>query len=117
MPDTLADVRTDMDACIENCQAAHRACLETIQYCLGRGGAHADADHIRLLADCAAICQTSAEFMIRESPLHNSVCGVCAEICDQCATECDSFADSSQMRHCAEICRRCAASCSAMAKM
>ncbi len=118
MPDTLsAETRKDIDACVDLCQATHRACLETMLYCLGRGGAYADADHIRLLADCAAICQTSADFMLRDSPLHGSVCAVSAEVCDQCAVECDAFADNGRLERCARMCRQCAASCEAMAGM
>lgn len=115
MPDTLTESRTDLDTCVDLCQAAHRACLETMLYCLGRGGTYADADHIRLLAECAEICQTSAGFVLRESPLRGTVCAVCAEVCDQCAVECDTFADEGRLEHCAQICRQCAASCAAMA--
>jgi hypothetical protein len=115
MPDTLADSHTDLEACIDLCQACHRACLETMLYCLGRGGAHADADHIRLLADCAQICQTAADFMLRESPLQGAVGRVCAEVCDICAAECDSFAGEGRLEQCAELCRRCSAACLAMA--
>jgi hypothetical protein len=87
MPDTLAEQHADLDGCVDLCQSAHRTCVEAMLYCLGRGGAFADADHIRLLPDCADICQTTADFMLRQSPLHGSVCAVCAEVCDQCAVE------------------------------
>ena len=117
MPDTLTEPRSDLERCIDLCQACQKACLETMLYCLGRGGAHADADHIRLLADCAEICQTAANFMLRESPLHGAVCAVCAEVCDQCAVACDTFTDEGRLEHCAQICRKCAASCEAMAGM
>jgi hypothetical protein len=117
MPDTLAETRSNLDACVDLCQSAHRACVETMLYCLGRGGAYADADHIRLLADCADICQATADFMLRESPLHGSVCAVCAEVCDQCAVECDAFADNGRLEHCAQLCRQCAATCEQMAGM
>lgn len=115
MPDTLTDSRAELESCIDYCQASHRACLETMLYCLGRGGAHADADHIRLLADCAAICQTAADFMLRESPLHGAVCAVCAEVCEVCAAACDTFAGESRLEHCAQACRQCAAGCEALA--
>ena len=116
MPDTAAEPRADLATCADLCQATHRACLETMLYCLGRGGAHADADHIRLLADCAQMCQTAADFMLRQSPLHGAVCSVCAEVCDQCAVECDAFEDEG-LEACARLCRQCAASCESMAGM
>ena len=117
MPDTLTESRADLEGCIALCEACHRACLETIFHCLERGGPHAAPDHIRLLSDCAAICQTAADFMLRGSAVHGAVCAVCAEVCDQCAVECDSFGDDRKMAECAEACRRCAESCEEMAGM
>ena len=31
-----------------------------------------------VLLDCAEICQTSANFMLRGSPLHTNTCAACA---------------------------------------
>ena len=75
---------------------------------------HAEPAHIRLLSDCAEICQTSANFMLRGSELHSRTCGVCAEVCERCATECDRMGDDAQMKVCADMCRRCAESCRQM---
>lgn len=107
----------DMQQCIQNCTECHRVCLETIQNCLSMGGQHASPEHIRLLQDCAQICRTSADFMIRGSELHTRTCGVCAEICQRCADECERMADGdAQMQRCAEVCRRCAESCRRMSQ-
>jgi hypothetical protein len=105
----------DMEACIRNCQDCHRICLETIPHCLKKGGRHADPAHIRLLIDCAQICATSADFMIRGSPLHKASCGACATVCAACAEDCEGMADDAAMKRCAEACRRCAESCRQMA--
>jgi hypothetical protein len=78
----------EMRECIENCTNCHAICIATIQHCLGKGGRHANQDHIRLMADCAQICRTSADFMIRGSERHVLTCGVCAEICQRCAEDC-----------------------------
>ena len=40
-----------MDDCIRNCTDCHTICLETVAHCLGKGGAHAESRHIRLLLD------------------------------------------------------------------
>jgi hypothetical protein len=105
-----------MQECIDNCTACHQSCLALVPHCLGMGGEHASPDHIRLLLDCANICATSADFMLRGSPFHNRTCGVCAEVCQRCAEDCERIANSDQMMlECAEICRRCAESCRAMA--
>jgi hypothetical protein len=111
----------DMDAhmrhCIDECQTCHGICLETIQHCLEMGGEHAEPEHIKLLQACAAICQTSADFMLMQSDLHGLTCGVCAEVCERCAESCDQFGDDEMMQRCAEACRSCATSCREMEAM
>jgi hypothetical protein len=80
------------------------------------GGKHAEAAHIRLLLDCAEICATSANIMLRGSDLHGKTCGVCAEVCERCADDCARLADGDGlMTRCADMCRRCAESCRTMA--
>jgi hypothetical protein len=107
-----------MQECLENCKECHAICIQTTQHCLEMGGKHAQVAHIRLLLDCAQICQTSADFMLRESSHHPSTCGICAEICLACAKDCEGIGqDDSMMKKCAEICRRCAESCRQMSHM
>jgi len=103
-----------MDSGIETALHCHTVCLETINHCLTKGGEHADPEHIKLLQDCAEICQTAANFMTRESALHAEICRTCAEVCEAGAVDCDRF-DDDMMRQCADICRRCAESCRQMA--
>ena len=105
----------NMQDCINECLSCHSVCLETVAYCLEQGGKHAAADHVRLLLDCAEICQTSANFMLRGSGLHTRTCAACAEVCEQCAASCERMAGDAQMTVCAEACRRCAESCRRMA--
>jgi hypothetical protein len=106
----------DLKVCIENCQSCHAACLSTAAYCLERGGRHAEPDHLRLLLDCADICATSANFMLRGSDFHSLTCGVCAVVCERCAEACARMSGDAQMRACAETCRRCAKSCREMSQ-
>lgn len=103
----------DMRQCIDNCTRCHDVCMEIIAYCLQQGGPHTSPDHIRTMLDCAEICQTSADFMLRGSPAHERLCGLCADVCTLCAKSCDSIGDD-RMRGCAEECRRCAESCREM---
>jgi hypothetical protein len=106
----------DLQPCIDACTDCSAICWQTAAHCLEKGGEHAQAQHIRLLLDCAAICRTSAEFMLRGSDLHDQTCAVCAEICDRCAESCEAMADrDQQMMACAEACRRCAEMCRRMA--
>ena len=108
---------SQMQECLDNCRECHSICTETAQHCLQMGGTHAEAAHVRLLLDCAQICQTSADFMLRGSSYHTRTCGICADICSACAESCEQIgADDSMMKTCAEVCRRCAASCRQMAQ-
>jgi hypothetical protein len=113
---TVTHARThQMQECIDNCTRCHAICVETTTHCLEKGGRHAEAGHIRLLMDCAQICATSADFMLRGSDLHRRTCGACAEVCARCADDCERLADDDMMRRCAEECRRGAESCRKMA--
>jgi hypothetical protein len=106
----------EMRACIQECISCHKICLETITHCVEMGGEHARPDHIRLMLDCAEICQTSANFMLRMSNFHTRTCGVCAEICERCAEDCARFTDDAMMQQCAQACRSCAQSCREMSR-
>jgi hypothetical protein len=115
---SVEHLNQDMQQCIQNCLDCHSICLATVPHCLQMGGHHASQQHITTLMQCAEICQTSANFMLMNSPLHARVCGVCAEACVRCAQECEQMANGDQqMLACAETCRRCAESCRQMATM
>lgn len=104
-----------MRECIDTCQACHDTCLEmAMSHCLAIGGAHVEAEHMRLMMNCAEICQTAANFMLSQSPLHTAVCAVCAEVCNACAISCEKVGNMDQ---CVEECRRCAQSCQEMGRM
>lgn len=110
------EISGDMQQCITNCLNCHRMCEQTALHCLHMGGPHASPDHIRMMLDCAQICQTSADFMLRGSAFHHRTCGVCAEICESCAKDCERLANGDQqMQACADACRRCVETCSRMA--
>ncbi|MBN8469815.1 four-helix bundle copper-binding protein [Corallococcus exiguus] len=100
--------------CIDNCTACRRVCLETLADCLKQGGRLAEPEHLRLLMDCADICETSARFMLRGSDLHSRTCFACAEVCAACATACEEMGDEGMMEACADACRRCEESCRRM---
>ena len=104
----------EMDECIEVCLQSHVICTMTAQYALAQGGQLADVGTVGLLLDCAEICQTSANFMVRGSPFHTTTCAACAEVCRACAEACRGFAGDEHMEHCADVCEACAESCAAM---
>jgi hypothetical protein len=111
-------ISQEVRRCIDDCLECYSICTETVDHCLELGGKHAEPKHIRLLLDCAKICQASGDFMLRSSNFHPRTCAVCAEICQRCADECERLANGDDlMRRCAEICRRCAESCKKMGAM
>lgn len=111
-----AMISQEMRDCIQECQSCHSICLESVTHCLQMGGEHARPEHIRMLLDCAEICETSANFMLRGSEFHPRTCGVCAEVCERCAQDCERFTDDPMMQACARACRSCAQSCREMAR-
>ncbi len=113
-PRINTEISAPMRECIDTCQDCHNLCLETTQYCLKKGGEHAELSHIRLMLDCVQISQASADFMTRNSPLHGQVCSVCAEACEQCAESCAKFKGDPAMQECADMCRSCSDSCRKM---
>lgn len=109
---------TEMRACIAACLQCYSDCIECKSHCIGMGGKHASPEHINALADCAALCETSANFMLRSSHQHAELAGLCADACERCAESCERIGgNDATMQRCAETCRRCAESCRAMAAM
>lgn len=102
-----------MQSCIDACSHCHQICLQTaMNHCLTTGGKHMEPEHFRLMMDCAAICQTSANFQLGGSSFSQQLCGVCADVCEACAKSCEAVGG---MDECVTACRRCAKSCHSMA--
>ncbi len=101
--------------CLKDCLDCYQTCTETTIRCLTTGGQHSELEHLNLLMDCARICNTNADFMLRNSTYYPQICGLTADICDECADTCDRF-DDDFMKECASVCRRCAESCREMAR-
>ena len=101
--------------CLRDSLDCYQMCTETAARCLTMGGKHAEFEHMNLLMDCAKICSTNADFIIRNSTYYPQTCGITADICDECADNCDRF-DEDFMKECASVCRRCAESCREMAR-
>ncbi|MEI9906446.1 MAG: four-helix bundle copper-binding protein [Asticcacaulis sp.] len=79
-------------ACIQQCWECRDTC-QTLFYnhCLVKGGAHVERRHATLMNDCIQICQISADFMTRNSPVHMATCGACAVVCEACAKSCEAI--------------------------
>jgi hypothetical protein len=92
-----------------------RICEETLSYCLHQGGRHVEAEHVKLIIDCAEFCAGTAAFMQRGSRYMAEISRICADICQACAVDCAQFEGDGQMMRCVEACRQCADSCTEMA--
>jgi hypothetical protein len=103
-----------IEECIRSCQSCHEICVDTVDYCLKVGGEHAESSHVKLIIDCAEICNVSMNSMVRSSATSIELCRSCAEICDRCAAACERFTGDEQMQACARECRRCAQACRQM---
>jgi hypothetical protein len=104
----------EMSECIDACLNCHKVCLGmAMTHCLEEGGEHVKPQHFRMMVDCAAICATTADFMLHKSQFHRALCGLCADICEACAMDCERLPG---MEACVAACYACAKSCAAMAK-
>jgi hypothetical protein len=113
--ETRTDLEPRVKECIQDCLDCFRACEEALPHCLAHGGRHTDPDHIAVLLDSAGLCQTAASSMMRGSPLHWQICGVCATFCERCAESCEQLGGT-VMEACARACRACVSSCRTLSR-
>lgn len=103
-------------SCIDACYACATACDHCAVSCLEEQDVKSMARCIKLDMDCAQICRLAASYMARGSEFSQTLCRLCAEVCQACAEECGKH----QMDHCqrcARACRNCAEECSRMAEV
>ncbi|HYX86324.1 MAG TPA: four-helix bundle copper-binding protein [Gaiellales bacterium] len=99
-------------AAIEAATDCHQACVEALSWGLQQRGEPAHLLHARLMLDCAQMCDTARDFMLRSSDFAHQAARLCADVCDRCAASCERMGEG--MATCAEACRRCAAACRAL---
>lgn len=88
-----------VQACIVDCLECYTVCRQ--------GGRHEDAEHVRLMQDCAELCRTTADFLLRGSSFSAQLAAACADVCSACAESCEALDQQAS----AEACRGCARSC------
>lgn len=99
---------TTLLSLLAECAAACNHCASA---CLGEKEVHLMTACIRLDMDCAQICATTAAFVARGSNHASHLLKECAEICSQCAGECEKHSHMEHCKRCAEACRSCAEAC------
>ena len=101
---SLEKYRKCIDACLE--------CVKECKYCIGEclEGLNPDdmAKLMKLETNCAAISLLSIEFMSSDSQFVNPLCTLCAEVCIDCAVECEKYMHLQHCERCAIVCRKCA---------
>lgn len=101
-------------SCIQACSACAIACEACAAACLKEP----DLQHMGICIasdiDCADLCRLAERLMVRDSPLCDEICRLCAITCQACAEECSKH-QKDHCQQCAEACRRCVEECEAMA--
>ena len=112
-PVNHTDVLSDA---LEHLALCGQVCLICADACLAEKSPEMLRDCIRLNLDCAAICGTTAELLLRRADaaatgLHAQL-HACIAACQACADMCESHAARHQhCAICAEACRDCQEKC------
>ena len=108
----VADVDEQTRRCVDRCRETYEGCQVAIAHIL-EGDGQGKERQVRLLTDCAEICETCASFLLRRSGRHAIVCRACADICDAVSGEFGTYGDE-LMAALIDICRECAKACKDM---
>lgn len=107
------DQNERMAECIDNCFEAAQAAEWCADECIQLGSDEM-VNCIRLCRDVADLATLHARFMVRNSDYHGDLAAICADLCQECATECEHH-DHDHCQTTATILRDCADSCRDMA--
>jgi len=89
---------------LDNCAAE---CFSTMSQLAGRPDREIQ---IKLLHDCARICESQVTFTVVGSIFSKQHAAFCAIICETCGYECAKFPDP-MSQHCSRVCLHCAEMC------
>ena len=107
------DQNDRMAECIDNCFEAAQAAEWCADECIQLGSKEM-VKCIRLCRDVADLTTLHARFMVRNSDYHADLGAICADLCQECATECEQH-DHDHCQTAAAILQDCADSCRDMA--
>ena len=100
-------------SCIDACYSCALACDHCAGACLDEPDPKKMATCIRTDIDCAALCHLAIGAMARGGPAVETICRLCADVCDTCAEICAQF-DHKHCQDCADACRNCSQECRKM---
>lgn len=102
---TPAAMAKDVD-----CGECAKACDATVKNISKKGDKYTSL--VRLMKDCSKVCKLSDD--MHGSQFEKQVAALCADVCNKCASECESMKDKS-LQNCIDQCRKCETSCKKMA--
>lgn len=109
-------VTNNYQSCIDACGRCAQACYECFEACINEPDLNARRSCVKMLIECAKMCEMSVGIMSMDGQFAKEHCGLCATICDKCAQECRMFKDE-HCQKCAEECTNCATECRKMVGM
>lgn len=101
----------DLCNSVDECRSCASICHDTLNYCLRMDGELSDQSFIRLLQDCAEICEAAAESRWQEPGAQMRNFELCAELCERLAWASGQFYYDPILLRCSATCRQCASYC------
>ena len=104
-----------MTRCCGMYTKCQKMCMETVRFCLTRGGKLCEVSFVMNMIECAQLCGTCAGFCATGSGRCATTCEACARVCEECARKCGRFSEPEMVR-CMKMLRECAQMCRKMMK-
>ncbi len=109
-------VTNNYQSCIDTCNKCAQECYECYEACLNEPDLNARRSCVKILIECANMCEMASGLMSINSRFAKDHCKMCATVCDTCTTLCNMFKDD-HCQKCADICSICANECRSMVSM
>ena len=100
-----------MTQCIIDCTNAHNLAMQTMAYCISKGGPLAKKTLYNGIEDCAEMCDAASKFLLRGSESKSDILKLCQKVCEKCTEACAKFPDDKQLKTCGEFATKAGASC------
>ncbi len=92
-------------------------CQKTLDYCVKKGGKHAEASVTNSLKDCIQACKTAFDYLNRGSAgMQAKSCALAVQACNETAKTMDAFSGDNTMLACANECRKTVGNCEKLVK-
>ena len=98
-------------SCVLALNECRAACLDMVGNSIRMQGYYAELGHVRLLEDCARLCESTVDFLLRGSELAPEMLALCADVCRRSGRDCERFDYDQRLLDCAAACRRSAEAC------